>query len=89
MIDPKDILLPQLSPSRHKAFIHATKEQYLTVIAPPVWVWADPNRLSGAWCLAVTTSVDYWEDYQPQNEQIHTGLIPVSTLDYSVFTILH
>ena len=87
--DPEDVLLPQLSPTRHKAFIQVVKGQYLTAIAPPIWVWADPGRLSGAWCLVVTTYVYYWEGYQPQDEMIHTGLIPVSTLDHDMLDILH
>ena len=39
--------------------------------------------------MIVTTYVDYWEGYQPQDDEIHTGLIPVSTLDYDMLTILH
>ena len=86
---PANTLLPQLSPDRHKAFIMVASEMYLTTIAPPLWVWTDPFKLSGAWCLVVTTYVDYWDDYQPQTEHIYTCLVPVSTLDHSTFTAFH
>ena len=36
--------------------------------------------MAGAWRFLATTYVDYWETDQSRDEEIHTGLILVSTL---------
>ena len=87
--DPDNILVPHLGPKRHGAFIHTMPQQYIATIAPPLWVWADSQRLAGAWCILATTYLDYWEVYTLRNQLIHTGLVPLSTIRYNQFSELH
>ena len=49
-LDLHSILVPQIGPTRHGAFVHTTYQQYVTTVAPPLWAWADKRRLAGAWC---------------------------------------
>ena len=78
--EPYNVLVPQLGPARHEAFIHTTAQQYVTTIAPPLWVWADNRRLAGAWRFLATTYVDYWDGYVPHDQQVNTSLVPLNTI---------
>ena len=78
--NPKDIQIDQISIRKSQAFIKTVPDQIITCIAPPIWVWSDISCTAGAWCIIATTYVDYWDDPSFKGEQVHTGLVPMSTL---------
>ena len=53
--DPDRIHIPRISEKCHGGFIPTHRHQGITCIAPPVWVWSDYRRLSGAWFIVATT----------------------------------
>ena len=64
----------------HPVFWGEQVGQRLTIVLTPIWMWADDTRMTGAWCLLVTTYVDDMDTPDMQNIKTHTGLVLVSTL---------
>ena len=61
-------------------FLTTNKNQGITRIAPPIWVWSDHRRLSGAWCIVATTLKVNTNTTMVMSNVIQTGLILISTL---------
>ena len=47
--------------TNHEAFLDALRNQVLAGVSPPLWIWTDQRKRTGAWAHIATTYIDYWE----------------------------
>ena len=70
--------------TNHEAFIDTHRDQVLTGVLPPLCIWTDQGKRTGAWAHIATTYIDYWETSGFSKETVHTGLVLTSTLGCSM-----
>ena len=78
--DPQHMNFPRVSALWHRAFMNMTRGQVVVCIAPPIWVWSDQRRLSGAWGIVVATVGENHQAGTCEEQTTKIGLLLVSTL---------
>ena len=65
-------------PSAHEALLPTTIGQYITILGPPIWVWADTDLVNGGYALPATT----FNTHNLQQHSVHCllGLVPLANL---------
>ena len=65
-------------PSAHEALLPTTIEQYITILCPPIWVWADYDLVNGGYDLPATTFNTH--NLKQHNDHCLLGLVPLASL---------
>ena len=75
--DAGDSTVPSFTSACHTAFLPIAIGEVVTTISPPLFVWADVRRLTGAWCALATT---YIEGCITNVNLTTAGLVPLAAL---------
>ena len=71
---------PITTNSDYDAFLPLYVEQWVTVIAPPVWTWHTVDMLSGEFMVAAATTDAHAYHTRVHEEAVQVGSIPLVSL---------
>ena len=65
-------------PNAHEALLPTTIGQHITILGPPIWVWADANLVNGGYALPATTFNNH--NTHQHSDHCLLGLVPLASL---------
>ena len=71
---------PSTTYSDHDALLSLDVDEWVTVIAPPVWAWRSEDMLSGEFVVAATDADAHAYPATNNEDAVQIGLVPLMRL---------